>query len=274
VSKDPPGPVRTQAGLAGWRGLTADPTTALVALDYDGTLAPIVPRPEDAHAQPGAVDVLRALTGAGVSVVVITGRPAQTAVDLGGLDAVPGLVVLGHYGLQRWQDGQLTTPEPAAGVVTAREQLQAYAAAQDDGVAVEDKHHAVALHTRNALDPAGAFEAARPLLEQLAAQTGLELVPGRFVLELHPPGADKGGALRAVLGATGARAVLVAGDDLGDLPALDAVDEARAVGVVGLVVCSDSPETPPALRERADLLVPGPPGVVSTLESLAAALDL
>jgi trehalose 6-phosphate phosphatase len=252
--------------------LTDDPTAALVALDYDGTLAPIVPRPEDAYAQPGAVDALRALTGAGVHVVVITGRPAQTAVDLGGLDAVPGLVVLGHYGLQRWQGGELTTPEPADGVVTARHELEAYAARQDDGVTVEDKHHAVALHTRNARDPSGAFEAARPLLERLAEQTGLELVPGRFVLELHPPGADKGGALRAVLRETQARAVLVAGDDLGDLPALDAVDEAREAGVVGLVVCSDSPETPPALRERADLLVPGPPGVVATLESLAAAL--
>jgi trehalose 6-phosphate phosphatase len=261
--------VRTQDGLTAWRALTSRPDQGLVALDYDGTLAPIVPRPEDARAQPGTVDALTALVVAGVRVVVVTGRPAATAVALGGLDAVPGLVVLGHYGLQHWQDGRLTTPAPAPGVATARAALEAYAEQQADGVAVEDKHHSVALHTRNADDPSGAFEAARPVLARLAHDTGLELVPGRFVLELRPAGTDKGGALRRLLRDTGARAVLLAGDDLGDLPAVDALDEARAAGVACLVVCSDSPETPASLRERSDLVVAGPPGVVATLQALA-----
>lgn len=272
MSKDPTPPVLTEAGRAGWQRLAAEPTVGLVALDYDGTLAPIVPRPEDARAQPGTVPALQALTAAGLRVVVITGRPAQTAVALGGLDAVPGLVVLGHYGLQRWQGGTLTSPDPGPGVAQARSALEAYAAQRGDGVSVEDKRHSVALHTRNADDPAGAFEQAGPVLADLAARTGLELVPGRFVLELRPPGTDKGGALRGELAAGDVRAVLVAGDDLGDLPALDAVDEARSGGVVAVVVCSDSAETPAALRERSDLQVPGPPGVIATLQALAAAI--
>lgn len=271
MSKDPPGPVLTDAGRAGWHRLATEPTAGLVALDYDGTLAPIVPRPEDARAQTGAVAALQAVRAAGLRVVVITGRPAETAVQLGGLDAVPGLVVLGHYGLQRWEDGRLTTPDPGPGVALARTALEAYAAERDDGVTVEDKHHSVALHTRNASTPTAAFDQARPLLADLAARCGLELVPGRFVLELRPPGIDKGGALRSEIRAGDVRAVLVAGDDLGDLPALDAVDEARAAGVAAMVVCSDSAETPAQLRERSDLLVDGPAGVVAALEALAEA---
>jgi trehalose 6-phosphate phosphatase len=57
----------------------------------------------------------------------------------------------------------------------------------------------VALHTRRAADPAGALAAVRPRVERLANETGLVVTPGRFVLELRPPGTDKGAALRALV---------------------------------------------------------------------------
>jgi trehalose 6-phosphate phosphatase len=272
VPKDPPEGIRTEHGRDGWRALVANPGSALVALDYDGTLAPIVPRPEDARAQPGAVEVLAALAGHGVQVTVITGRPVEAALRLGGLDAVPGLVILGHYGLQRWQDGRVTSPEPGPGVDAARDRLTAYAAQAGSGVTVEDKTHSVALHTRNADDPTAAFESARPMAADLATETDLELVPGRFVLELRPPGTDKGGALQEAIEESAAAAVLFAGDDLGDLPALDAIDELRRQQGRALVLCSDSLETPAMLRDRADLVVDGPPGVVAALGALSAAM--
>src|SRR4029077_1807297 len=87
----------TPEGLAGLDALLADPSHALVAADFDGTLAPIVARPQDARPYPGALPALTALAGAVGTVAVITGRPAPDAVALGGLEAVPGLVVLGHY---------------------------------------------------------------------------------------------------------------------------------------------------------------------------------
>lgn len=248
--------------------MVAHPSQALVALDYDGTLAPIVPRPDDAVAQPGIVDALAALARRGVTVAVITGRPVDAALSLGGLDVVPRLVILGHYGLQRWQDGELSSPEPGPGVAQARSRLTDYVAANDTGMTVEDKHHSVALHTRNAADPTGEFERARPMAEKLAQECDLELVPGRFVLELRPAGTDKGGALRAVVDEVGAAAVLFGGDDLGDLPAVDTVHALRDRGVKGLVLCSDSAETPTALREAADLVVDGPPGVLAALSAL------
>jgi trehalose 6-phosphate phosphatase len=268
VPNEPANNLTTSAGRDAWAHLVSYPEQGLVALDYDGTLAPIVARPEEAVAQPGIVDALAALAAHGVQIAVITGRPVEAALSLGRLAAVPGLVLLGHYGLQRWHDGELSSPEQGAGVPVAHRRLVDYVAENDASMTVEDKHHSVALHTRNAVDPAGSFEAATPMAHALAEETGLELVPGRFVLELRPAGTDKGGALRAVVAETHRRALLFAGDDLGDLPAVAAIGELRGAGVHGMVVCSDSPETPAALRDAADLVVAGPPGVLATLLAL------
>lgn len=272
MPNDPAADIATAAGREAWAHLVDHPESALVALDYDGTLAPIVPRPEDAVAQPGIVDALAALAARGAKVAVITGRPVDAALSLGGLAAVPGLRIMGHYGLQRWQDGEVTSPDVHPGVVTARQRLTDYVAANDPGMTVEDKHHAVALHTRNAADPTAAFDAAKPMAGELAEECGLELVPGRFVLEIRPAGIDKGGALRTVVAETGVTALVFGGDDLGDLPAVEAIGDLRADGVPALVICSDSPETPAALREAADLVVAGPPGVLATLAALDVAI--
>src|ERR1700722_2759702 len=81
----------TAAGQAGLEALLASPRQALVALDFDGTLSPVVGRPDDARAQPGAVPAIPALAQAVGTVAVITGRPPADAVRLGGFEAVPGL---------------------------------------------------------------------------------------------------------------------------------------------------------------------------------------
>lgn len=240
----------------------------LVACDFDGTLAPIVPRPEDARAHPDAPSTLAAIAAVAGTVAVITGRPAATAASIGSLESVPGVVVLGHYGLQRWQDGELSTPPPDPGVAELRESLTQLAAAAGDGVTVEDKGHSVALHTRNAASPQEVLDGLRGSVDDVAARLGLEVVPGRFVLEVRPTGIDKGSALLALAEESGAGAVLFFGDDLGDLPAVTAIEQLRSRGTPGVVVCSDSAETPAELRSRADLLVPGPAGVVALLRSL------
>ena len=66
----------TREGQAGLDALLADPRHALIAADFDGTLAPIVPRPGDARAHPGARPALAALAGSVGTLAVITGRPA------------------------------------------------------------------------------------------------------------------------------------------------------------------------------------------------------
>ncbi|MFJ6662022.1 trehalose-phosphatase [Streptomyces sp. NPDC091377] len=266
-----PTPV-TQAGRDGLEALLAGPGKAVIALDFDGTLAPIVPDPEQARAHPDAVPALAALAPKVASVVVITGRPAEVAVRYGGFAGVAGLghlVVLGHYGAERWDaaSGEVTAPPPPPGVAAARAELPVLVR-DVDGAWVEDKGRAVAVHTRRAADPQGAFEALREPLGDLATRHGLIVEPGRYVLELRPPGMDKGVALREYVRGVGAGSVLYAGDDLGDLPAYAAVETLRGEGVPGVLVCSGSDEVT-RLREQADVVVEGPEGVVRLLTGLA-----
>ena len=244
----------------------AEPSRTLVALDFDGTLAPVVSRPEDAVASPGAADALAGLAAAGFRLAVITGRPVADVLRLGrGFADVPGLVIYGHYGLEQWADGELTAPQVHPGVAPAKAAAGELARAHE-GVDVEDKIHSVALHTRNAPDPGATFADLRPRAQQVGADNGLEVVPGRFVLELRPPGLDKGGTLRRVVAESGVQVVVFAGDDLGDLPAVRAL---RELDVAGVVVCSDSLETPDELRQAADIVVDGPAGVIELLRSMA-----
>lgn len=238
-----------------------------MALDYDGTLAPIVARPSEAVPAAGALDALRALSGRVGTLALVTGRPADVVVELGGLAEIPGLVVLGQYGAQRWSAGASTSAPALPGVERARAALPGLIA--DSGAELEDKGLALVVHTRTTDDPTGTLEALAPGVGELAVRLGLEVHPGRFVLELRPPGFDKRGALLSLCEPRPS-AVLFAGDDLGDLPAYDAVDELRAGGVPGLLVCSGSTEGPEALAERADLVVDGPAGVVALLRGLLA----
>lgn len=265
----------TPAGRDGLAALLARPRKAVVGLDFDGTLAEIVSDPEQARAHPGTVPALAALAPRVASVAVVTGRPAGVAVRYGGFAGVPGLdhlVVLGHYGAERWDaaTGTVKTPAPHPGVAAARAELPGVL---DDvgawqGTWIEEKGQAVAVHTRRASDPQAAFEALRDPLAALAARHGLILEPGRMVLELRPPGMDKGVALSEYVREVEAEAVLYAGDDLGDLPAFAAVEKLRSDGVPGLLVCSGSTEVS-EVADRADLLLPGPPAVVDFLALLA-----
>jgi len=272
-------PVPTsRAGQEGLSSLLGEPARALVALDYDGTLAPIVDRPEDAVPADRAAAALSRLAAGVGALVILTGRPVRDVLRLTGVDGASGLgqlVVLGHYGLERWDaaTGRTSAPAAHAGVAAARRRLPELLAGQraPDGTDIEDKGHSVAVHTRRTPDPVAALAALTPALEQLAGEAGLELVPGRNVVELRPPGMDKGAALEAIADECSAGSVLFAGDDLGDLPAYDAVERLRSAGVPGLTVCSDSAEVT-ELRRRADLVVAGPAGVVELLDAIATEL--
>jgi trehalose 6-phosphate phosphatase len=261
---------RTSEGQAGLAAVAADPARALLATDYDGTLAPIVADPAAAVAAPGAAAALARLAGLVGTVAVITGRPAVEAVSLGGLADVPGLIVLGHYGAQRWQAGVLSAASVPSGVQAVREALPGLLAelAAPEGTTVEDKGTALAVHTRRTADPAAAFALLREPLGRLAMSAALTLEPGRLVLELRPPGTDKGTALRELVAERAARSAMFCGDDLGDLTAFAAIRRLRADGIPGCAVASESQETP-QVAEAADIVVDGPPGIVRLLAELA-----
>ncbi|MFI0012764.1 trehalose-phosphatase [Streptomyces globisporus] len=268
----------TPAGREGLDAVLARPDRAVVALDFDGTLADIVPDPEQARAHPGTVEALAALAPKVAAIAVITGRPAGVAVRYGGFAGVPGLerlVVLGHYGAERWDavTGTVHAPAPHPGVTAVRAELPGvlHEFGAWNGTWIEEKGQAVAVHTRRAQDPQAVFESLRGPLGELAAKHGLIVEPGRLVLELRPPGMDKGVALAGFVAELDAESVIYAGDDLGDLAAFAAVEKLRSEGpdgIPGLLVCSGSAEVP-ELAERADLSVPGPAAVVDFLAALA-----
>jgi trehalose 6-phosphate phosphatase len=264
---------RTAEGREGLARLVREPGAALIALDFDGTLSPIVDDPGEARAHPDVPLALTRLADVIGTLAIITGRPAQVAVQLGDLGQVPGLVVLGHYGSERWQDGALSAPPPEPGVAQARARLPKVLAdaRAPDGTWVEDKGSAVAVHTRQTSDPAAALEALSQPLENLASQVGLAVEPGRMVIELRPHGADKGAALNALVAERHPRTVMFCGDDLGDRPAFSAVHDLRQSGIAGINVLSGSAEVS-ALASLADLVVDGPAGVSALLLDLAAAV--
>jgi trehalose 6-phosphate phosphatase len=267
----------TTAGREGWEAIVADPAGAVIASDFDGTLSPLVEDPSRSRAADGALDALARLARSVGQVAIVTGRPALVATELSGVTGHAGLgqlVVLGHYGLERWEaaTGAVTSDPVPAGVAVAREQLASVLAAAGWADAfVEDKESSLAVHTRRLADPAGALEALRGPLTQLAESVELRLEPGNLVLELRPPGIDKGVAIRRLVESSGARSVLYAGDDLGDLAAFRALQEARADGLFAVLVAARSSGAT-ELVDAADIVVDDPSGVVTVLTALSDAI--
>lgn len=251
----------------------------LVGLDFDGTLAPIVPDPAAAFVHPDGPDVLVALAAQVRAVAIITGRPAAQVVTLGRLEEVAErlpahacLEVLGQYGNERWDSrtGAFTTRNAPPGLAAFRSELPKLLAAEDaEDAFVEEKGLAVAVHTRRLPDAKEAFVRLEEALADAAERHGLALEPGRLVLEVRAPGMHKGLALRTAVAEVDAGGVMFTGDDLGDLEAFEAARALREQGLPGLLVCSGSDEEA-ALANIADTVVDGPDGVMELLGRFAA----
>lgn len=263
-----------------YAALVAVAGQAVVGLDFDGTLAPIVDDPASAHIHPDAPDVLLDLSSVVRAVAVITGRPARQVLALGGLDEVGReigssgreLFVFGQYGFERWTSAQprVVSPRPPHGLSGFLRELPGVlreAGAPD--AYVEDKGLAVAVHTRRLADPASASAQLEPRLRELAERYTMVVEPGRHVIEARSPGMDKGRVVADLAEQTAAGGFLFAGDDLGDVEAFEAVADLRARGLPTLLVCSASDEES-ALVARSDIVVHGPDGVLDLLRRLTA----
>jgi trehalose 6-phosphate phosphatase len=241
---------------------------AAVVTDFDGTLSPIVRDPAAARPLPGAAEVLHALARTYAKVAVVSGRPAAFLREHLGMADQPtsGLQVFGLYGLEWLEHGEVVVHPDAVRWRPVVDEAAARAEqAAPDGVHVERKGFSVTLHVRTSPDLAAWV---RSWSEATAATTGLHVHPGRMSAELRPPvDVDKGTVVDALV--AGASAACFLGDDLGDLPAFDALDRLAArehADVLRVAVTSD--EAPAELLERADVVVDGPPGALALLEEL------
>jgi trehalose 6-phosphate phosphatase len=237
---------------------------ALIALDYDGTLSPIVPDPMQARPVPGVLDTLSRLAERGARIAVVTGRDARTVLELGGLQRIPGLVVSGLHGAETWRDGELLTRDEPPGLAELRDLLPPLLPA---GVWLEDKRLSLVLHTRRADRPEQALAELDRFVPRLAAEHGLVAHPGKQVIEIRIPELSKATALDLLL-AEDPSAVLFAGDDLGDLPAVRTVrDWGGRTGRPALTIAVGGPAELAAATDRS---LAGPAELAAVLAELAA----
>jgi trehalose 6-phosphate phosphatase len=227
-----------------------------VLLDFDGTLSPIVARPELARIRDGARDAIARLVDRYAVVAVVSGRTNEELRELVGID---GVRLAGLYGLA---DAVPPLPDDVVDAVRA-------VAAEVAGARVEPKGGSVAVHYRAADDPAEARERLEAGLAPIAREAGLTLLPGKMVVELVPADRPlKEGAVERIVLGERLDAVLYAGDDVADLRAFEALDRLADRGVQTVKVAVHGRETPDALTDAADVVVDGPAGLVTLLRGL------
>jgi trehalose 6-phosphate phosphatase len=254
--------------------LRARPEATVVVCDIDGTLAPIVARPEDASVPARGREVLRALAERFALVACLSGRRATIAREIVGIEE---LTYVGNHGLEVLEPGaEAAHPDPRLEQAPQRVRAFVEAALTDDlralGVRAEDKEAIWALHYRGAPDE-DAAAAALEGVARAAEAAGLQPHWGRLVLEIRPPvAADKGTAIAALTRRPGIALALFGGDDTTDLDAFRALRALRADGRLEAAVCVGirSPEGPEAIVTEADVAVEGTEGFVELLERLAA----
>lgn len=240
--------------------------------DIDGTLSPIVPRPEDATV-PEAIRVpLRQLAAKGVKVALITGRSLEMARRMVGLDDAS---YAADHGLTLWLEGRR---EAAPGLAEydalarqAEDDLRALSQTVP-GVQLENKGALLAVHYRRAEGP-GAREAILETLARSQAAQRFRLQEGRMVVELRPPlQADKGTALEMLIARLGLQAVICLGDDITDIDMFASLRSLRAERLAGASVVVASREAAPEVGQAADYAVEGQEGVEWLLSEMVRAL--
>ena len=202
---------------------------AALFLDFDGTLIELADTPDSITVAPHLPRLLERLRRRlGGRLAIVSGRAIA---DLERYVSLPGVPFSGSHGLElRLGDGTHVPLHAPRGLDDLRDRVRRFAG-ERDGLLVEDKPAGVALHFRLAPD------AERPVadfMERLARETQLIVQHGNMVVELRPPGADKGDAVRALMKEVpfaGATPVFV-GDDFTDEHAFTAVAEMGGAGVL------------------------------------------
>ncbi len=228
----------------------------LLAFDFDGTLAPIVARPQDARVPAPVLQRLQRLA-AQVPVAIISGRAAA---DVRARLPFSPWRVVGNHGAE--DDGAPRLLPTVAALEPARELLDG---ARDElarlGVTVEDKGASLAVHYRLARDREAAAEVIARLLQRLPPQ--LHSFGGKLVANVVVRGAgDKAEALVRLVRDSGRRGAIFVGDDVNDEP----VFARREPGWFTVRVGRDMPDS------QAQYAIDGIGDLPGMLDGLLAAL--
>ncbi len=206
----------------------------LVALDFDGVLAPLVPTPEAARV-PAITKRLAHRLATLYPAVVISGRWRSQLVDR--LPDVPFARLIGNFGYQpRDHAGH---PEVKA-LVHRWAGILAEACAADHGIVIEDKVYSLAVHYRHARNRR---EARARILEVVDTLEGARWLNGTLAISVLPAtGLHKGTALQSARKALGCDCALYVGDDGTDEDAFASDTPERLIAVrVGRAAHSHAP---------------------------------
>jgi trehalose 6-phosphate phosphatase len=266
------------------RAVADAPGAAALFCDIDGTISPIAQTPWEATVPQPTQELLKGLVQKLGLVAFVTGR------DLDGgrrMVGVPGAVYVGTHGLDMLDAQGRRTVDPGAEewlpVVREMIDLAQHAELKSEGVLIEDKGAAFAVHYRLAEDrEAAEAEVLRKVVEPARAR-GLWVISGYLAYDLRPPVAvNKGTATQRLLAAAECRTALFLGDDLTDCNGFDAVhawaaesepsgEPPGAVSRVGLAAAALTDETWEEVKAAADVWVAATPGMVEVLQRLLRA---
>ncbi|NLF06018.1 MAG: trehalose-phosphatase [Actinomycetales bacterium] len=245
--------------------LAADPSRVLLALDFDGTLAPLVDHPLDARPLPASMAAVERIAAAGVHVALVSGRGLEELSTVTG--PVPeGTWLVGSHGAEfgRIRDGVyvLEPFELSPEALSKQDELMTVAediAARHEGVLAQRKPTTVLVHTKMAHPDVEALATAEAVA--LGNAHSLKTVVGKHIVEIAVHTAHKGEGVDALRRALGTTVVVYVGDDTTDEDALEALRE----GDVGVKVGPG----PTAGRFRVD----SPEAVAGLLEGFAGRLE-
>ena len=232
----------------------------LLMLDFDGTLAPIVPRPSDARIPDAALPTLRKLQASPhVTLAIVSGRGAR---DVRALAGLAGAHYFGSHGRERIRPRSAEVESSPSGLSQIRACCQRLADELGGihGFQIEDKGTAAAAHFRNV--DAGHWQRVERAVRQAAAIGSLNVSQGKLVFDITPDdGVNKGTAALKLLDESGGLPVYF-GDDTTDETAFAALPDESITVYVG-------PETG---NSGAHFRVNGPEEVHRALAWLAAAV--
>lgn len=261
--------------------ILGNPSQTLLVFDFDGTLADIQRYPEDSRLNEEAAAAFEVIGPRVQGVAFITGRAAATMVELARLPQRRGLEhaqVLGQYGVERWDaESGLRTVTPPAAIPAALGDLgKMVEAAQQrgrnvEGIWLEDKGLGIGVHYRRSPVPNEVEEWLPTAVVEIGHHRGLIVEPGRDVVELRAFEVTKGEALAGLVAEVQPKVLVMAGDDLGDVPAFVEAHRTRTKGLTTANVVAGCGEVTEVL-EYADLLCKGPTGVAAWLTHLAQEL--
>ncbi|MCJ8505215.1 trehalose-phosphatase [Kocuria flava] len=197
--------------------------TLLVALDFDGTLAPFTADPGESRALPEAQSAMEALLQEqDTYVAVISGRPMAFLRSV--VDPAGRMLLSGSHGAEMHLDAlgdaagdmELRLSPEQQELLAAATALVEQQVARHPGSLLELKPTGAAFHTRTMDDQSRCAQAEQEMVEAFEQLDGLRITPGQHVVESSVHSATKGEGITAFMQATGADVTLFAGDDVTD----------------------------------------------------------